>query len=101
MVRAGKRRPALLKRVSGSARHPGRGEPLGHLLLEALERGQRTDEDGDVRHPTVAVELEEVDALELAVADPRLEAESHRSVLGMRLVRVGKVLEDGLDVDED
>ena len=44
-------------------------EPLDHLLVEGGEGGHRAHEDGQVGDPALLVELEEVDALQLAVAD--------------------------------
>ena len=75
-------------------------EPLLHLLVEGGEGGHRAHEDGEDGDAAVLVELEEVDALQLAVADVGLEAQGD-GVAFVQLVDVGEVLERGGDVGED
>ena len=50
-------------------------EAGGHLLVEGFEGRHRAHEDGQLGDLAVGVQLEEVDALELAVADAGLEAQ--------------------------
>src|ERR1700710_255185 len=75
-------------------------QPLLHLLVEGSESGHRAHEDGELGDAAVLIELEEVDALELAVADVGLEAQGDRAAF-VQLVYVGEAFERGGDVGED
>src|SRR5207342_163557 len=57
-------------------------------------------EDGQLADPALVVELEEVDALQLTVANGGLEAQDHGLAFG-QLVGVGEVLQRRGDVGED
>ena len=71
-----------------------------HLLVESVDRRERTHEDGQLGDLAVGVELEEVDALQLAVADLGFEAEADTVPAG-DLVDVGEALQRRGDMCED
>ncbi len=72
-------------------------EAGGHLLVEGGEGGHRAHEDGELGDLAVLVQLEEVDSLQLAVADLGGEAQGNRVALA-QLVDVGEVLQGRGDV---
>jgi F420H(2)-dependent quinone reductase len=74
-------------------------QPGLHLLVEGVEGGEGAHEDGQLADTAVVVELEEVNALELAVTDSCFEAEDDGVAFG-QLVGVGKVLQGGGDVGD-
>ena len=75
-------------------------EPGRHLLVEGGEGGHRAHEDGELGDLALLVELEEVDSLQLAVANLGGEAQGRRVALG-QLVDVGEVLQSRRDVGQD
>src|SRR6266545_4520405 len=84
----------------------GRGdaEPLElttHRLGQGVETAHRPHHDGQLDDPALGVEAQQVDALQIAVADARVEDQGgHVSVL--ELVPVAEVLEDvQCALDED
>src|SRR6185503_4641228 len=77
----------LLRRELPLARgSPGLLELLRHRLGEGVHSAHRPDEDAHAADPAVVPELEVVDPVELAVADPGAEDERRR-VAGLDLVR--------------
>lgn len=82
----------------GSARLDA--EPGSHPLVEGGEGRERAHEDGQLSNAAVLVELEEVDAFELAVADVGAEAEDDGALVG-QLVDIGEAFERGDHMSED
>src|SRR5215831_2771204 len=59
---------------------PGRGHPLAHRLGEGNERRQRTQHDREVGDQALLVEAQQVEALQLLLADARGEDQRVRAL---------------------
>src|SRR6188474_1049971 len=92
--------PVEIEQLAPGALARRDAEPLRHLLVERGQGAHRAHEDGEHGNAAILVELEEVDALQLAVADAGLEAQGDGVAL-VQLVCVGEVLERGGDVGQD
>src|SRR3954469_11867078 len=84
---------ASLRPASGRALDLFACEPRLHGLGERGEAAEGADVDGHLLNPALRVEAQQVDAVELAIADRGGEGE-YCCAVSLGLVGVAKVLED-------
>ena len=85
--------PARASAATRPLGRPGLLQLLLHRLGEGVDAAHRADEDLHPVDSAIGIEVEEVDPVELAVADPRAEGEGG-GIAGLDLIRVAEVLED-------
>src|SRR5919198_1442428 len=105
-------RPSALPAASATARatsrNLGKGALLGsdfrqalaHRLGERSRARERADHHGQLADEPVVAELQEIEPVDLTIADARLEDQRARFV-AVELLDVTEVLEDGRDRGED